>query len=100
MPGIDISGIIVDAGPVNSLVLVQIGTILGNIGVAHRRPSDPTALQDVFFRVGGPHVGKATVSLLVNTPYTILDDLSIWRADHGMPGSVGWTVNPAAPASW
>ncbi len=95
VPGIDISGIIVDAGPVNSLVLVQIGTILGNIGVARGRPSDPTALQDVFFRVGGPHVGKATVSLLVNTPYTILDDLWIWRADHGVPGSVGWTVNPA-----
>ena len=25
-----------------------------------RTPADPTALQDVFFRVGGPHVGKAT----------------------------------------
>jgi hypothetical protein len=49
----------------------------------------------VFFRVGGPHVGKATVSLLVNTPYTILDDLWIWRADHGVAGSVGWTVNTA-----
>lgn len=95
VPGIDISGIIVDAGPVNSLVLVQIGTILGNNGVPHNQPSDPTALQDVFFRVGGPHVGKATVSLLVNTPYTILDDLWIWRADHGVPGSVGWTVNTA-----
>jgi hypothetical protein len=93
--GIDISGLIVDAGPVNSLVLMQIGSILGNNGVPHNQPSDPTGLQDVFFRVGGPHVGKATVSLLVNTPYTILDDLWIWRADHGVPGSVGWTVNTA-----
>jgi hypothetical protein len=95
VPGIDVSGIIVDAGPVNSLVLMQVGTILGNNGVPHNQPSDPTALQDVFFRVGGPHVGKATVGLLVNTPYTILDDLWIWRADHGVAGSVGWTVNTA-----
>jgi hypothetical protein len=95
VPGIDISGLIVDAGPVNSLVLVQIGTLNGNNGVPRARPSDPTALQDVFVRVGGPHVGKATDSLLVNTDYTILDDLWIWRADHGVAGSVGWTVNTA-----
>jgi hypothetical protein len=93
--GIDISGLIVDAGPVNSPVLMQIGTKNGNNGVPHNQPSDPTGLQDVFFRVGGPHVGKATVSLEVNTPYTILDDLWIWRADHGVTGSVGWTVNTA-----
>ena len=30
--------------------------------------SDPTALQDVFFRVGGPHPGKAVVSLQVIEP--------------------------------
>src|SRR5215469_7865851 len=91
--GIDISGLIVDAGPVNSPVLVQIGSVNGNNGVPHNQASDPAALQDVFFRVGGPHVGKATVALEVNTDNTILDDLWIWRADHGVPGSVGWTVN-------
>ena len=95
VPGIDISGLIVDAGPVNSPVLVQIGSKNGNNGVLHDQASDPTALQDVFFRVGGPHVGKATVALEVNSDNTILDDLWIWRADHGVPGSVGWTVNTA-----
>ena len=95
VPGIDISGLIVDAGPVNSPVLVQIGSKNGNNGVPHNQASDPTALQDVFFRVGGPHVGKATVALEVNSDNTILDDLWIWRADHGVPGSVGWTVNTA-----
>ena len=40
--------------------------------------------------------GKATVALEVNRDSTILDDLWIWRADHGVPGSVGWTVNTAA----
>jgi hypothetical protein len=95
VPGIDLSGLLVDAGPVNSRVLVQIGTKNGNNGVPHNRSYDPTALQDVFFRIGGPHVGKATVSLEVNTDNTILDDLWIWRADHGVAGSVGWTVNTA-----
>jgi len=95
VPGIDISGLIVDAGPVNSPVLVQIGSKNGNNGVPHNQASDPTALQDVFFRVGGPHVGKATVALEVNSDNSILDDLWIWRADHGVPGSVGWTVNTA-----
>jgi hypothetical protein len=95
VPGIDISGVTVDAGPVNSPVLVQIGSKNGNNGQPHNQPSDPTALQDVFFRVGGPHVGKATVALEVNSDNTILDDLWIWRADHGVPGSVGWTVNTA-----
>jgi len=95
VPGIDVSGLIVDAGPVNSPVLVQIGSKNGNNGVPHNQASNPTTLQDVFFRVGGPHVGKATVALEVNSDNTILDDLWIWRADHGVPGSVGWTVNTA-----
>ncbi len=95
VPGIDISGLVVDAGPVNSPMLVQIGSKNGNNGVPHNQPSDPTALQDVFIRVGGPHAGKATVALEVNSDNTILDDLWIWRADHGVAGSVGWTVNTA-----
>ncbi|HEY2639947.1 MAG TPA: adenylyl cyclase, partial [Streptosporangiaceae bacterium] len=70
VPGIDISGLIVDAGPVNSPVLAQIGSKNGNNGVPHNQASDPTALQDVFFRVGGPHVGKATVALEVNSDNT------------------------------
>lgn len=95
MPGIDISGITVDAGPVNSPVLVQIGSKHGNHGRPHNRPSDPTAQQDVFFRVGGPHIGKTTVAVEINSNNTLLDDLWVWRADHGVPGSVGWIVNTA-----
>ena len=88
-PGIDIAGLTVDAGPVNSRVLVQIG----DNGRSAATPPVSTALQDVFFRVGGPHVGKADVALEVNANGTLLDDLWIWRADHGVPGSTGWTVN-------
>ena len=55
--------------------------------------ADPTALQDVFFRIGGAAAGKATVSLEVNSDNVILDDIWAWRADHG--NGVGWTVNTA-----
>lgn len=96
--GVDIAGLTFDAGPVNSPTLLRIGS--GHHKV-DRNPAtagsaaDPTALQDVFFRIGGPHVGKATTSLEVNSSHTILDDIWAWRADHGVAGSVGWTVNTA-----
>ena len=93
--GVDIAGLTFDAGPVNSPTLLRVGSghVKGgkHVGIA----SDPTALQDVFFRVGGPHIGKATTSLEVNSDHTILDDVWAWRADHGVAGSVGWTVNTA-----
>ncbi len=90
--GVDLAGLTIDAGTKNSPVLVRIGN-------EHGRPSDPgnpTALQDVFFRIGGPHVGKATVSLEVNSDNVILDDIWSWRADHGLAGTVGWTINTAS----
>ena len=97
VPGVDLAGFMIDAGPVNSPMLLQIGT--GQTedeqdGPASD-PADPTGLQDVFFRIGGPHAGRATVSLEVNSDHVILDDIWAWRADHGVPGSVGWSVNTA-----
>ena len=97
VPGVDIAGLIFDAGAINSPTLLQIGTEHGN-AVARAvngmsDPADPTALQDVFFRVGGPHAGKASVSLKVNSDNVILDDIWAWRADHGT--GVGWTQNTA-----
>ena len=98
VPGVDIAGLIFDAGPANSPTLLQIGTQHASNGAARdnngwSNPADPTGLQDVFFRIGGPHVGKATVSLQVNSDNVILDDIWAWRADHG--NGVGWTVNTA-----
>jgi hypothetical protein len=89
-PGIEIAGLIFDAGPVNSRVLLQVGS--GHAGTSDA--SDPTTLSDVFFRIGGPHPGKATVSLKVVADDIILDDIWAWRADHG--DGVGWTENTAA----
>jgi hypothetical protein len=87
--GVGISGIIFDAGPKNSRLLLQVGS-----KNSHRsNANNPTALQDVFFRIGGAAAGKATVSLEVNSDNTILDNTWAWRADHG--DGVGWTINTA-----
>lgn len=89
--GVDIAGLMIDAGTVNSPLLLQVGTPKAKKSA----PSDPTTLHDVFFRIGGPHVGKATVSLEVNSDNVLLDHIWAWRADHGVDGSVGWEVNTA-----
>jgi hypothetical protein len=87
--GVKLAGLIIDAGPVNSPVLLQVGK-----PNAHKSdPGDPTSLQDVFFRIGGAAAGKATTSLVVNSDNVLLDDIWAWRADHG--NGVGWTVNTA-----
>ena len=90
VPGIKVSGLIVDAGPVNSPVLVQIGG--KNAGGTHDRNA-PTLVSDVFFRIGGAEPGQATTSLVVNADNAILDDIWAWRADHG--AGVGWNSNRA-----
>jgi hypothetical protein len=88
VPGVKLSGMIFDAGPVNSPALLQVG-FPGGSGLPD--PGDPTLVQDVFFRVGGATPGRATDSLVVNSSEVILDDIWAWRADHG--NGVGWTSN-------
>jgi len=88
--GVKLSGLIVDAGPVNSPVLVSVG-LPGVSG-----SGDPDVVQDVYFRIGGAETTptSATVSLLDNASGSILDNVWIWRADHG--NAVGWTRNTGA----
>ncbi len=85
--GVKLSGLIIDAGPVKSPVLLSVGTPGFSIA------SDPDVIQDVFFRIGGAETTPtaATVSLLDNASNSIIDDLWAWRADHG--NAVGWTTN-------
>jgi hypothetical protein len=90
--GVLVSGIIFDAGPKNSPVLFEVGSFLSFLD-GDRAASDPSAIQDVFFRIGGAEPGKATLSLLVNSNNVILDDIWGWRADHG--NGVGWSDNTA-----
>jgi hypothetical protein len=87
--GVKLSGLIIDAGPVNSPVLLSVGT------PGPASASNPDLIQDVFFRIGGAETTSvsATVSLLDNASNSIIDNLWAWRADHG--NAVGWTVNKA-----
>ena len=91
LKGVDIAGLIFDAGPETSPALLEFGDDHGRN--LHGDAADPGALQDVFFRIGGPHAGSAVTSLVVGQDNTILDDIWAWRADHG--NGVGWTVNTA-----
>src|SRR5436305_4993901 len=88
--GITISGVIFDAGPVNSPVLLKVGS---GHARSDNESSDPSTLSDVFFRIGGAEPGSATTSLVVNSNNVVLDDIWAWRADHG--NGVGWTSNTA-----
>ncbi len=90
VPGVKLAGLLVDAGSVNSPVLVEVGPA----GSTADHSANPTSLHDVFLRVGGAHVGRATVSLRLNSNSTIVDHVWAWRGDHGT--GVGWTVNTAA----
>nr|WP_234376828.1 RICIN domain-containing protein [Streptomyces sp. TP-A0356] len=87
--GVSIAGLLFDAGTANSPTLMEVGP--SGASVSHA--SDPTSLHDVYFRVGGAGVGKATTSLVVNSRNVIGDHMWIWRADHG--SGVGWTTNTA-----
>jgi hypothetical protein len=88
--GVKLSGMIIDAGPVSSPVLLSVGT------PGPGSKTDPDLIQDVFFRIGGAETTpvSATVSLLDNAGNSIIDDVWAWRADHG--NDVGWTANTGA----
>jgi hypothetical protein len=110
--GVELSGMIFDAGPGNSPVLLQVGSSPNNNGNGNgnngngnngngnngngnngngngngngNNRKDPDLIQDIFFRIGGAETTRvsATVSLLDNADNSIIDDLWAWRADHG-----------------
>jgi len=97
VPGVIIAGITIDAGPVKSPFLLQVGKKNGNNGAGKSDPSNPTTLSDVYFRVGGPHIGKVDVALEVNSSNVLIDHTWVWRADHGVEGFSGdterWNTN-------
>ena len=89
--GVNISGLIFDAGPVNSPTLLTVGTKGSTVSHA----SDPVSVDDVFFRVGGAEAGSVTDTFVDNSQNSLLDDVWAWRADHGA-GSGSWTSDTAA----
>ena len=96
--GVQVAGLIIDAGPVNSPVLFKMGVgpfgLPLPLGGLLPHQDDPSSINDVFFRIGGATAGSATTSLEVDSADIILDDIWAWRADHG--NGVGWTLNTAS----
>jgi hypothetical protein len=88
--GIIVAGLLLDAGPEISPVLLQVGPE----GSKANHARNPISLHDVFFRVGGAGAGSTKVNLEINANDTIIDHTWIWRADHGT--GVGWTQNLSA----
>jgi hypothetical protein len=86
-----VAGVTVDAGLRESPVLLRVGRKHGR-GSAR----NPITLSDVYFRVGGPHVGKAHTALEINSDNVLIDHTWVWRADHGVDGlsdTERWNVN-------
>src|SRR4051794_9058363 len=96
VPGIIVAGVTIDAGNTKSPVLLQVGKRNGNISDKKSKASDPTTLSDVYFRVGGPHIGKADIALEINSDHVLIDHTWAWRADHGVDGlsdTERWNTN-------
>lgn len=87
--GVKVAGVLFDAGTTNSATLMEVGPA----GSSASHAANPTSLHDVFFRVGGAAVGRATTSLVVNSDHVIGDHMWIWRGDHG--SGIGWNSNKA-----
>uniref|UniRef100_UPI001892271F chitobiase/beta-hexosaminidase C-terminal domain-containing protein n=1 Tax=Catenulispora rubra TaxID=280293 RepID=UPI001892271F len=88
--GVNISGLIFDAGPTTSPTLLTVGTP----GSATSHASDPVTVDDVFFRIGGATAGSVTDAFIDNSNNSLLDNIWSWRADHGA-GSNSWTTDTA-----
>lgn len=79
VPNVSIAGLLFDAGPALSPVLLEVGPR----GSRRDHAAAPTLLADLFFRVGGASVGKVETACEINSRNVVADHLWIWRADHG-----------------
>ncbi|WP_432589878.1 coagulation factor 5/8 type domain-containing protein [Streptomyces sp. HD1123-B1] len=87
--GVRLAGFLIDAGPVNSPTLLEVGPP----GASADHSANPVTVQDVFIRIGGAGPGRAITSMVINSRHTIVDHTWVWRADHG--SGVGWETNRA-----
>jgi hypothetical protein len=83
VPGVVVAGVTIDAGLDESPVLLRVGREHGHNASSSR---NPTTLSDVYFRVGGPHIGRANIALEVNSDNVLIDHTWVWRGDHGVEG--------------
>ncbi len=85
--GVLISGILFEAGPVESATLLQVG----EPGSKASHAANPTFLYDMFARSGGAINGKCGAFAIINSNDVVGDNSWYWRADHG--AGAGWTSN-------
>ncbi|MEV6367253.1 adenylyl cyclase [Micromonospora musae] len=83
VPGVVVAGVTIDAGLRESPVLLRVGDRHGRDGGS---AANPTTLSDVYFRVGGPHIGRTNIALEVNSDHVLIDHTWVWRGDHGVEG--------------
>jgi hypothetical protein len=86
--GVEIAGLILDAGQVMSPQLLQVGPR----GCKADHSSNPTFLYDLSVRTGGAAPGKDNISVEINSNDVVVDQMWVWRADHG--SGIGWASNP------
>lgn len=89
--GVKVAGIIFDAGTTASPSLLRVGTVTN--GLDHS--ADPICLYDLCGRVGGEFVGTTTNCVTINARDVLVDNIWLWRADHGAGSSPAWTGNPS-----
>jgi beta-glucanase (GH16 family) len=87
---VTLAGFVMEAGPTNSATLLQVGAGLSSRSHA----AFPTLLADVHCRVGGADPGLTDSCVVINSNDVIIDNMWLWRADHG--AGAGWTSNKSA----
>lgn len=90
LDGVQLASLLFDAHH-SSKTLLKVGT--GKSTLSHAE--NPMVFSDIIMRIGGflpkkVHVDRA---MEINANNVIGDHFWIWRADHGVPGSVGWDIN-------
>jgi hypothetical protein len=93
VPGVNLSGLIFDAGPKTSSVLLDLTGLPGTANLK-AYSADPTTIDDVFFRIGGATAGSVKTAFVDDANDSIIDDVWSWRADHGA-GAGTWTGDTA-----
>ena len=79
--GVVVAGVTIDAGAGLSRTLMRIEEQRGR----YVRTTIPTTtLNDVYFRVGGPHIGRTDKALVIDADDVLIDHTWVWRADHGV----------------
>ncbi|HEY1585573.1 MAG TPA: hypothetical protein VGH63_07780, partial [Polyangia bacterium] len=85
--GVTIAGLLLEAGGASSPTLLE----LGNAGSHADHAANPSALFDLYCRVGGAIAGTAANCVTINSNNVLLDNLWLWRADHG--AGADWYTN-------